>query len=254
MHIIVEKEKGIATLKLHRPDALNALNRSLVDELDHHLDALRNDKEMGAVILTGEKNFAAGADIKAMVDLDAARAEAFAFSKTFQKIYDLEIPTIAAIEGYALGGGLELAITCDFRIASSEAKLGFPETGLGIMPGAGGTIIAPRLIGVSKALEMILFGSIIDAEEALHIGLVNRITEPGQAYKEALLWADKLVNGAPLALKMVKKTIREGLKAGDYETGMEIEKKNWAMLFETLDQKEGMTAFLEKRKPVYKGK
>ena len=254
MYIIVEKRNGIATLKLHRPDAMNALNQQLVEELDYHVEAIGKDQEIRAVILTGEKNFAAGADIKAMVDLDVKGAETFAFSHTFKKIYNLEIPTIAAIEGYALGGGLELAVTCDLRIASSSAKLGFPETGLGIMPGAGGTILAPMLLGVSKAMEMILLGSIVSADEAYRIGLINKMVEPGQAYSEAVNWANKFVDGAPVALQMAKKTIRRGLESGSYEKGLEIEKRNWTQLFQTRDQKEGMIAFLEKRKPEYKGK
>jgi len=253
MYVTLEKKDHIATLKINRPEAMNALNMQAVNELDLFVDEIQQDIDVRVLIITGDKNFAAGADIKAMVDLKAIEAKAFCFSDTFQKIYNLGIPTIAAIEGYALGGGLELALTCDFRIASSKAKMGFPETGLGIMPGAGGTILATPLIGQSKAMELILLGTIIDSEEALKINLINKITEHGRAYEEALRWSGIFAKGAPIALRMAKKTIRQGIEAESIGKGIEIEKTNWSKLFDTLDQKEGMRAFLEKRSPNYMG-
>ena len=252
-NVTVEINEGICVLKLSRLESLNALNTELVKDLDDFLEAIRKNSKVRVLIVVGDEHFAAGADIKDMLECDEEQAADFSFASTFQKLYELEIPTIAAIEGYALGGGLELALTCDLRVVSRKAKMGFPETGLGIMPGAGGTVITPRLIGESKALELILMGTILDGEEAYRIGLVNKIVEPGQAFNEAMLWANKLVKGAPLALKTAKKTIRDSLKSGNYQDGLQIELKNWSKLFATGDQKEGMRAFIEKRKAEYKG-
>jgi enoyl-CoA hydratase/carnithine racemase len=253
-NIKLEKKDGIAILGINRPEALNALNRKIVDELDEAIEKIKRDKDVKVLVLYSKENFAAGADIKEMVDFDEEAAKKFAFSSTFNKIEDLEIPTIAAMEGYALGGGLELALTCDVRIASRNSKMGFPETGLGIMPGAGGTIRAPRLIGAAKAIELILFGTIINAEEALGIGLVNKVSEPEDLMNDVMKWAGKICQGAPVALKTAKATIKAGLKEREIKTAVSMEAENWAGLFRTEDQKEGMTAFIEKRKPIYKGK
>lgn len=253
-YIDIKVDNGIAVLGIDRQEALNALNRDLVDELDAHIESIAADENVRVLVLYSKKHFAAGADIKNMVDLSEDEAKAFAFSKTFNKIEDLSIPTIAAIEGYALGGGLELALACDMRIAAPEAKLGFPETGLGIMPGAGGTARAARLTGPAKAMELILLGTIIGAEEALRIGLINQLSESDSVLDLALKWAGKLAKGAPIALKTAKETIRKGLLEADVQRAIEIESVNWAKLFNTEDQKEGMRAFIEKRKPAYQGK
>ncbi|MGI6720699.1 MAG: enoyl-CoA hydratase/isomerase family protein [Anaerovoracaceae bacterium] len=253
-YIDVAIENGIAVLGIDRPQALNALNRDLVDELDASIDAISKDESIRVLVLYSKQNFAAGADIKNMVDMSEAEAKAFAFSGTFNKIEDLPIPTIAAVEGYALGGGLELALACDMRIAAPDAKLGFPETGLGIMPGAGGTARAARLTGPAKAMELILLGTIIGAEEAHKIGLVNQVSESGGLLELALKWAGRLAKGAPVALRTAKQTVRQGLLEADVKRAIEIEGDNWAALFNTEDQKEGMKAFIEKRKPAYQGK
>lgn len=253
-HIALKKSKGIAILSINRPEALNALNREIVDEIDEAVDNIRADKDIKVLLVYSEKNFAAGADIKDMINCDQKAAKEFAFSSTFNKIEDLEIPAIAVIEGYALGGGLELALACDLRIASENSKLGFPETGLGIMPGAGGTIRTPRLIGEAKALELVLFGTIISAGEALNIGLINKVSEPDHLLDDAMKWAGKICKGAPIALKTAKRTIRAGMEEKDIKKAIATEAENWAKLFTTEDQKEGMSAFIEKRKPAYKGR
>ncbi|HZK02333.1 MAG TPA: enoyl-CoA hydratase-related protein [Anaerovoracaceae bacterium] len=253
-HVILKETEGIATLSIYRPEAYNALNREIVDEIDKVIEYVRKNDDIRALIIHSEKNFAAGADIKDMIHCDEEEAKKFAFSGTFNKIEDLKIPTLAAISGYALGGGLELALTCDLRIASKDAKLGFPETGLGIMPGAGGTARTPRLIGKAKAMELILLASIIDADEALKIGLVNRISDPEKLLEDAMKWAKKLSTGAPIALQTAKQVINEGLVQRNIKDAVANEARYWANLFTTEDQKEGMAAFLEKRKPQYKGK
>lgn len=247
-------ENNIAILSIDRPKALNALSRSIVDEIEKVVDEIADNKDVRVLIIHSDKNFAAGADIGGMVDCDCEGAKAFAFSSTFNKIENLKIPTIAAIEGYALGGGLELALTCDLRIASEDAKMGFPEINLGIFPGAGGTIRAPKLIGIAKAKELILMGGTIDANEAEKIGLVNKVAKSEEIMEVAMKWASKLSQKAQIALKLAKETINEGFKSQDIKAGIALEGENWATLFNTEDQKEGMKAFLEKRKPEYTGK
>lgn len=254
MGIIYDRIGSAAVLRIDRPEALNALNREIVDELDDFLTEIKGDKEIKVLILHGKENFAAGADIKAMVNCTQEEARAFSFSSTFNKLAALKIPTIAAMEGYALGGGLELALACDLRIAAEDAKMGFPEINLGIMPGAGGTIRAPKLIGAARAKELILTGSAITAKKALDIGLVNQVTEKERVWEEALKLAEKLGKKAPVALACAKKTIDLGLEETCVTKAVEMEAKNWADLFNTQDQKEGMTAFIEKRKPEYTGK
>ena len=252
--VTLELNEGIAVLQIKRAEALNALNREVIDEIDEAIESLKANDSIRVLILHSKKNFAAGADIKEMVFCTKEEADAFSFSATFNKIADLSIPTIAAIEGYALGGGLELALTCDLRIAASNAKMGFPETGLGIMPGAGGTIRASRLIGEAKAMELILLGTILNAEDALQIGLVNRVTEFSELMDETMKWAGKLAKGAPIALAAAKRTIKAGLAEKNMKEAIAFEAKEWSDLFDTQDQKEGMQAFIEKRKPSYQGK
>lgn len=252
--LIYEIIDQIAVIKINRPKALNALNPLVIKELDAVIKEIEESPDVKVLILGSNNHFAAGADIKGMVDCDVEEAKSFSFSNSLQNIHGLRIPTIAAIDGYALGGGLELALTCDFRIASSAAKLGFPEINLGIMPGAGGTIRAPRLIGESKAKELIFFGEMIDANEAQRIGLVNQVVEKEQLMDTALEWARKLSEKAPIALKAAKETIEAGLEEPRLREALKIEDQNWAGLFATSDQKEGMRAFIEKRKAVYLGK
>lgn len=253
MYIELKKKDSVGILTIVRPKAMNALSRELVDELDQCLDQISADRSLHALILYGEKNFAAGADIKDMVDCTPAQAEDFCFSPTYNKLEALSIPTIAAMEGYALGGGLELALACDLRLASEDAMMGFPEIKLGIMPGAGGTIRAPKLIGAAKAKELIFTGAAVSAQEAWRIGLVNTVVPKGTVLAEAEKLAEKLARCAPIALRTAKETIQDGLKLPDTASGIELEQRRWSELFTTSDQKEGMRAFLEKRKPVYTG-
>ncbi|MDF3000182.1 MAG: hypothetical protein K0Q48_301 [Bacillota bacterium] len=249
-----ERINAIGIVKINRPQALNALNREVIDELDGLLDLIERDKTISVLIVGSSNHFAAGADIRSMIYLSESEARAFAFTATMDRLSNLEIPTIAAIEGFALGGGLELALACDLRIASKTAKMGLPEINLGIMPGAGGTIRTPRLVGMARAKELILLGEMIDAGRAEQIGLVNKVAEPEQLMESAMIWAEKLSQKAPTALKTAKSTIHAGLDCSDLHEAIMLEADNWAGLFHTEDQKEGMMAFIEKRKPIYKGK
>lgn len=249
--VLYEKIGNIGVLKVNRPKAFNALSRDVVDQIDVKLQMMEADEEIRALIVTGDGNFAAGADIVAMVELGPEEARKFLFSDTFNRLENLGIPTIAAISGYALGGGLELALTCDFRIASEDAKVGLPEITLGIMPGAGGTVRLPRLIGEAKAKEMILLGGQIKADEALKIGLVTKVVPKEELFDEAMKLAEKLAQRPKLALKAAKKSINNGKAQAE---AIAAEADIWSSLFATHDQKEGMRAFVDKRKPQYIGK
>jgi enoyl-CoA hydratase/carnithine racemase len=253
-NLTFEKEDGIGVIRLNRPEALNALNRQTVDELDTLIERIKEDPEVRVLIFGSGDNFAAGGDIKEMINCNVEEARAFSFNKTFQKIYRLSIPTIAAINGYALGGGLELALACDFRVAAPNAKMGLPEINLGIMPGAGGTTRVPRLIGMAKAKELIFLGEIIDAFRAEQIGLVDKVTAQGDSMATAMEWAKKLSAKAPVALRTAKESIQDGASEPLLEDSLKLEEEHWANLFSTEDQKEGMKAFLEKRRPNYQGK
>jgi len=252
--VIFQKENHIAILSVDRPEALNALSREIVDEMDAFIEDVSQDNSIYVLVLYSEKNFAAGADIKAMVECDEQAAKEFVFSPTYNKIADLEIPVIAAIEGFALGGGLELALTADIRIAGENAKVGFPEVTLGIMPGAGGTIRGPKIIGYAYASELIFSGEIITAAKAKDIGLVNRVVPDDQVLEETMKLAGCIARRGPIAVRTAKKTIRSGLEEPDVNEAIAIEEKNWVALFRTEDQKEGMEAFIEKRKPIYKNR
>ncbi len=252
--VLFEIKEGIGFLSVNRPEALNALNRPIVDEMEAILDRVAEDSSVRVLIVGGTEHFAAGADIKQMAECDPEGARAFAFNSCYNKLENLNIPTIAAIDGYALGGGLELALCCDMRIAAASAKLGLPETGLGIMPGAGGTIRLPRLVGYSKACELILLAKRIGAEEAERIGLVNAVVPSEELMAAAEKWAKKLALGAPVALAAAKETMRKGLTFSTIGEGIDCEAEAWAGLFATTDQKEGMRAFMEKRKPSFEGK
>lgn len=249
--IRTKKENGIAFLSIDRPEALNALSRRIVDEIDAFVSGL--DASIHVLLIYSEQNFAAGADIKGMMDCDEESARQFAFSPTYNKIAALKIPTVAAVDGYALGGGLELALACDLRIASDRAKLGFPEINLGIMPGAGGTIRTARCIGIPAAMELILTGRPIGSNRALELGLVNRVVPAEALLAEATGLAQQLACKAPVALRAAKETILQGARIADVEEAVALEGRNWAGLFSTADQKEGMRAFTEKRKAKFIG-
>ncbi|MGN1413347.1 MAG: enoyl-CoA hydratase/isomerase family protein [Anaerovoracaceae bacterium] len=254
VQVSYKKDESIALISIERPEALNALSREIVDEIDSIVDQVRTDDTVRCLILYSEKNFAAGADIKGMAECDEKGAQAFSFASTFSKIENLDVPVIAAIEGYALGGGLELALTADIRIAATSAKMGFPEVSLGIFPGAGGTIRAPRICGEAFAKELIFTGDAVTAERAMQIGLVNQVVEEGKAFEAALKMAKRIAARGPAAVRMVKDVIRKGMEEPDTEKAIDIETQAWPKLFRTEDQKEGMKAFIEKRKPVFKNK
>jgi enoyl-CoA hydratase len=250
-NIIVRVENTVSIVNLNRPDKLNALSSAMVTELDKAFDEFSANPQVKAVVITGEKNFAAGADINNMVELTPEEAREFSFSSVFDKIANCRKPVIAAIEGFALGGGMELALCCDIRIAAAGAKMGFPEITLGIFPGAGGTQRLPRLIGPSKAKKLIFTGAIIKGEEALSLGLVDVLAE--NPLEQATKLAAELAVKAPIALRLAKECIDAAADV-DIATGSAFEASQWAGLFSTADQKEGMRAFIEKRKPVFVGK
>ncbi|MFD2922370.1 enoyl-CoA hydratase/isomerase family protein [Halobacillus naozhouensis] len=246
----------LAYITINRPDVRNALNKETLDEMVEALESLSEDPEVGAVIFTGkgEKSFAAGADISQLTEKTAADALA---SKGMQYVYDMiesyDKPTIAMINGYALGGGCELAMACDIRVASTQAKLGLPELNLSIIPGAGGTQRLARLVGKGKALEMILTGKLIDAREAVQFGLVAEAVEPDELPAKVEEVAGKILAKGPLAVKLAKLSVHMGTET-DMKTGLMLEKLSQAILFNSEDKNEGTRAFLEKRKAEFLGK
>jgi len=255
-NIVLQKEDKVAMLTISRPKALNALNSETLKELDLAIDEIASDDEIYAVILTGEgKAFVAGADITEMKDLDVMGGRRFGNlgNKVFRKLETLEKPVIAAVNGFALGGGCELSMACDIRIASSKAKFGQPEVGLGITPGFGGTQRLARLVGTGMAKQLIYTGDIINAEEALRIGLVNKLVEPEQLIEEAKLLAKKIVNNAPIAVKLCKTAINRGMQM-DIDTALIYEAEVFGACFATEDQKNGMTAFIQKTEKCFKNK
>jgi enoyl-CoA hydratase len=252
-NIMVSVDGAVCHIVLNRPKVLNALNRETVSELHAAVRDAGSSGVIRALVISGsENNFAAGADIAPMSELSPAQAREFCFNDAFNALEDLPVPVIAAISGFVLGGGLELALACDFRICSEDAKLGSPEIKLGIFPGAGGTQRLPKLIGASRAKEMIFLGRNIDAKTALNYGLCDRVVQ-GDPVPEALALAAQLAGMAPVALRNAKRVINYGI-GKDIRTGVKHEEEAWTELFSTEDQKEGMKAFLEKRKPVFKGK
>lgn len=248
-------EGQVATVKINRPEALNALNSVLVRELVAALDSLEADDSVRCVVLTGsDKAFCAGADIKEMAGLSAAEiGKADHLGPVWDRAASFEKPLIAALSGYTLGGGLELAMCCDIIIASEGTKLGQPEINIGIIPGGGGTQRLPRAVGKYKAMEMILTGATISAEEAKALGLVNRIVPPGKYLEEATKLASEIASKAPIAVRSAKKAIAASQEMG-LSAGLELGLTLFYDLFDTADKKEGMSAFLEKRKPNFVGK
>ena len=254
--LIVQQEENICTVKINNPSALNALDSSLLRELEHVFTTIANDAGIDVVILTGEgRAFVAGADIAEMSSLNAAEGKAFGElgAKVFRQIELLDKVVIAAVNGFALGGGCELAMACDIRIASHKAKFGQPEVGLGITPGFSGTQRLPRIVGLGKAKELIYTADVIPAEEALRIGLVNKVIEPENLLTECMNMAKKIASKAPLAVKYAKEAINRGIET-DMDTGITVENNLFGLCFATTDQKEGMQAFMQKRSPEFKKK
>jgi enoyl-CoA hydratase len=252
-NILVETRGNVGLITLNRPKALNALSSALMAELSHALDAFEADAAIGAIVLTGsDKAFAAGADIKEMKDKNYMDAYLSDFVSTgWERITDCRKPVIAAVGGYALGGGCELAMMCDFIIAADNAKFGQPEVTLGIMPGIGGTQRLSRWVGKSKAMEMCLTGRMIDAQEAERAGLVSRVVATAELVGEAVTTAQRIAELSRPVVMMIKESVNRA-----YETtlaeGVRFERRLFQSTFATEDQKEGMAAFVDKRKPAFK--
>ena len=254
--VLLEKKDGIAVVTISRPEALNALNSTVIGELEEVIAALERDLAVRAMILTGEgRSFVAGADIGEQypLDLDGGRRWGQRGSALFRRIEKLEFPTIAAVNGFALGGGCELAMSCDIILASEKAKFGQPEVGLGITPGFSGTQRLPRRVGAAKAKELIFSGKMIKADEAKAIGLVNEVFAPEALLDGAMEMAKSFAKNAPIAVKYAKACIDRGLQM-DMDGGIACENELFAMCFATADQKEGMKAFLDKRPAAFTNK
>lgn len=243
--------ENIAQITLNRPQSLNALNSEVFKDLNKALDVIERDCELRSVIITGNgKAFVAGADIAEMSEMDQQQAYIFAKTghDTFNRIANLKVPVIAAINGFALGGGCEFAMACDIRIANTFAKFGQPEVNLGLIPGYCGTQRLSRIIGLSNALNLLLTADMIDANEALRLGLVQKITEPEELLNEAKKIASKIASKGKLAVEKVKEVTVKGINMS-FEQASRLEIEEFSCLFGKPESKEGMTAFLEKRKP-----
>jgi len=255
--LLVEKKDGIAVLTLNRPQVMNSFSVALLHSLKEQVDALKFDNNVRVVIITGagQKAFCAGADLKERTTFDELQVKEFIFTirNLFTAIEYLNKPVIAAINGVALGGGTELALACDIRIAAMNASMGLTETRLAIIPGAGGTQRLPRLIGRGKAKELIFTGRRVDAREALEIGLVNQICDPESLLEECQKMAAMICETGPIAIEQAKYAINYGLET-DLHTGLGIESNAYWVTIPTEDRLEGLAAFQEKRKPVYKGR
>jgi len=255
-NIIVEKKNGIATIIMNRPQVLNALDKETLEELRKAVEELENDPAIHVAILTGkDKAFIAGADIKQMQHMNTLQAKEFSAlgHQLLQNIENSRLPYIAAVNGYALGGGCEVMMACDIILASANAKIGQPEINLGIHPGFGGTQRLPRIVGTIKAKEMLLTGDAIDAQEAYRIGLVNKVVDHEKLMEEAEKLAQKITTKSGVQTRFIKALVNDGSNI-DLPSACALEIAYFSSSFSTEDQKEGMTAFLEKRKPLFKAK
>jgi enoyl-CoA hydratase len=256
-HLLIETSEEIATVTINRPEALNALSVAVINELRHFVDGVPHHHEIRAIILTGagEKAFVAGADISELNKLDHETGEEYSQNgnKVFRALELLHVPVIAAVNGFALGGGCELAMACHFRIASTKAKFGQPEVNLGLIPGFGGTQRLCRLVGTSRALQLILTGETIDAAEAYRIGLVNKVVEPDQVIATARELAKLILSKGPVAVRNAIRAVSAG-----QDVILDVALSREAFWFGTScsseDMREGTSAFLEKRKPVWKNR
>jgi enoyl-CoA hydratase len=255
-NILVDIQEGITTITFNRPKAMNALNGALLEELSSALDQIGADESIRVLIFTGagDKAFVAGADITELATFNSLQAKYFAQKghAVMNKIGALAIPAIAAVNGYALGGGCELALSCDFIYASETAAFGLPEITLGLIPGFGGTQRLARIIGAARTKEMVYTGKMIKAQEAKAIGLVNQLFAPGDLLAETLKTARTIAAKGKVSLRAAKQTISNGLNT-DLATGLSIEQDAFALCMASEDSKEGTQAFLEKRKAVFKG-
>jgi enoyl-CoA hydratase len=246
--------EGVGLVRINRPDARNALNLEVRRLLAQHLSEMGEDDTVRCIVLTGnEKSFAAGADIKEMADASAIDMLLRGTQKLWRTIYGCPKPVIAAVSGFALGGGCELAMTCDIILAGESAKFGQPEVKIGIIPGGGGTQRFPRTVGKYKAMRYVLTGDLFGAKEAFDMGLVSEVVPDAEVEKRAVAMAAQIAELPPLAIQQTKESVLRGMDAS-LETGLTLETRTLQMLFASQDQKEGMAAFIEKRKPRFTGR
>ncbi len=254
--VLCNTEDRVCTVTINNPGSLNALNTAIIDELELLMESISSDDTISVVIITGAgRSFVAGADIEEMARMNSIEGREFGRkgAMLFRKIETLPKPVIAAVNGFALGGGCELALACDIRVASEKAKFGQPEVTLGITPGFSGCVRLPRIVGTGMAKEMIYTGKVIDANEALRIGLVNSVTTPEMLMESVLGIAAKIAMNAPYAVKFSKEAINNSNET-EISCAIEFENNLFGLCFSTEDQKEGMRAFTEKRKPVFSNK
>jgi enoyl-CoA hydratase len=255
--LIYEKSDGVATITLNRPEALNTFNKDVIEEILRALEDAKNDENVRVVVLTGagEKAFSAGADIKGMVGMTALKARELSFmgERLCLALENLEKPVIAAINGYALGGGLEVAMSCDFRIASENARVGQTEVNFGLIPGWGGTQRLTRLVGMTKSKELIFTGKMVDARAAEQLGILNMVTPADKLRETVRQFAVELASKPPVAVKVAKALINKGANIG-LDSALALEREGFGVVASSEDLKEGVSAFVEKRKPVFKGK
>lgn len=251
-YVKTEKKNEIGIIILKKPEAVNLLDTKTLKELAGSLEKLNNDGQIRAVIIKGDKNFSSGADVKEMKDKHPREAEAFSRlgHKVFSQVENMDKPVIAAVNGYALGGGCELALACDIRIAGESARFGQPEINLGLIPGFGGTQRLTRLVGIGRAKELILTGRIVDAKEASDIGLVNRVVKDEELMEKTMEIAQVLAEKSQIAIKMAKSLVNN---SREINRGLEMEIVSFSMCFASQDHAEGINAFLEKRKPEFRG-
>jgi len=253
----VDVRERIATVTIDRPEKLNALNPEVIAQLDGAFASIRDDDEVGGVLLTGagDKAFVAGADIGVLAEMDSLTGVKVSRDgqEVFRRIEAFPKPVVAAVAGYALGGGCELALACHLRVAAESARFGLPEVGLGIIPGYGGTVRLTRLVGLGRALEMILTGDMVDAQEAARIGLANRVVPADELVEQTRSLLGKIIAKGPVALEMAIKSTYLAVQS-TMDDALTFESSLFGLLASTEDMREGMTAFLEKRKPDFRGR
>lgn len=246
--------ESMAVIELNRPRQLNSLNRKMISEIVVAMEEFDRNDNVRVIVLTGKgRAFSAGADIDEMTDDDPIRLELMNQFAEWDRLALIKKPIIGAVKGYVFGGGFELALCCDILISASGTEFSFPEVGLGVMPGAGGTQRLTKLVGRTKSLEWLWTGERISADSALKHGVINRIVAPELLMEETMNFAGKLAKQPPLSLRLIKDSVNKAVDSSLYE-GMQYERKNFYLLFATQDQKEGMNAFVEKRKPDYQGR
>lgn len=252
--ILTETHERAGLIRLNRPDALNALNRQVLSELVEALRAFDSDPAVGAIVITGDSRaFAAGADIKEMAQASSVDMLTAEHISLFDQVAAIKKPVIAAVSGWCLGGGCELAMACDMIVASETAKFGQPEVNIGVIPGAGGTQRLTRTVGKALAMEIVLNNRTLSAQEALHYGLVNRVVPAEACLEEALKLANEIAARAPIAVRLGKEAVNHSFESS-LSDGIAHERRAFYFLFSTEDQKEGMQAFIEKRRPEWKGR